>query len=70
MHVLCSWKAAAGTYLEVGSRLLTELQAESGVGLTEQLLAEVAVAREALEQADSSYNTALDKLEVRYSRLH
>lgn len=33
--------------------------------LTEQLLTEVAVAREALEKADASYNTALYKLEVR-----
>jgi hypothetical protein len=32
--------------------------------LTEQLLTEVAVAREALEKADAAYNKALDKLEV------
>lgn len=36
--------------------------------LTEQLLTEVAVAREALEKADAVYNTALDKLEVRSCR--
>lgn len=37
--------------------------------LTEQLLADVAAAREALEKADAAYNTALDKLEVRRSNL-
>lgn len=37
--------------------------------LTEQLLAEVAAAREALEKADAAYNTALDKLEVRMCNL-
>jgi len=60
-----SWKAAAGSYLDVGGQLLSQLQSDEGAVLTEQLLTEVAVAREALEKADASYNTALDKLEVR-----
>lgn len=60
----CSWKAAAATYLDVGGQLLAQLQSEEGAVLTEQLLTEVAVAREALEKADAAYNTALDKLEV------
>jgi hypothetical protein len=60
----CSWKAAAAAYLNVGGQLLSQLQSEEGAVLTEQLLTEVAVAREALEKADAAYNTALDKLEV------
>jgi hypothetical protein len=60
----CSWKAAAGAYLDVGTRLLRELQGEAGAVITESLLSEVAVAREALEKADGAYNAALDKLEV------
>lgn len=65
----CSWKAAAASYLDVGGQLLSQLQSEEGAVLTEQLLTEVAVAREALEKADAAYNTALDKLEVRSCRL-
>lgn len=64
---LHSWKAAAASYLDSGGRLLSQLQSEEGAVLTEQLLAEVAAAREALEKADAAYNTALDKLEVRMS---
>lgn len=59
-----SWKAAAASYLDVGGQLLSQLQSEEGAVLTEQLLTEVAVAREALEKADAAYNTALNKLEV------
>jgi hypothetical protein len=62
--VLHSWKAAAASYLDCGGQLLSQLQCEEGAVLTEQLLAEVAAAREALEKADAVYNTALDKLEV------
>jgi hypothetical protein len=65
MYVCCgSWKAAAGSYLDVGGQLLSQLQSEEGAVLTEQLLTEVAVAREALEKADAAYNAALDKLGV------
>lgn len=59
-----TWKAAAASYLDCGGRLLSQLQCEEGAVLTEQLLAEVAAAREALEKADAVYNTALDKLEA------
>lgn len=59
-----SWKGAAASYLDVGGQLLAQLQSEEGGVLTEQLLTQVAVAREALEKADVAYNKALDKLEV------
>lgn len=65
-----SWKGAAASYLDVGGQLLAQLQSEEGAVLTEQLLTEVAVAREALEKADAAYNKALDKLEVCSSALH
>jgi hypothetical protein len=65
-----SWKGAAASYLDVGGQLLAQLQSEEGAVLTEQLLTEVAVAREALEKADAAYNKALDKLEVRSSTVH
>jgi hypothetical protein len=44
---------------------MQQLQSSSGALLSEQLLGEVADAREALEKADTAYNVALDKLEVR-----
>jgi hypothetical protein len=64
-----SWKAAAQTYLQLGGRLLQQLQSSSGALLSEQALSQVADAREALEKADAAYNAALDKLEVTYLRL-
>jgi hypothetical protein len=44
---------------------MQQLQSSSGALLNEQVLSEVADAREALEKADAVYNAALDKLEVR-----
>lgn len=66
---LLSWRAAAEAYLGIGGQLLNQLQCDDGAVLSEQLLAQVAAAREDLEQADAAYNTALDKLEVRPSVL-
>lgn len=60
----CSWKAAAGVYLDLAGRLLCQLQSDTGALLTEDSLNKVAAAREDLEKADSKYNLALDKLEV------
>jgi hypothetical protein len=60
-----SWKSAAQDYLQLGGRLLQQLQSSSGALLSEQALSQVADARDALEKADAAYNAALDKLEVR-----
>uniref|UniRef100_A0A383VVD4 Cilium assembly protein DZIP1 N-terminal domain-containing protein n=1 Tax=Tetradesmus obliquus TaxID=3088 RepID=A0A383VVD4_TETOB len=43
---------------------MQQLQSSSGTLLSEQVLGNVADAREALEKADAAYNTALDKLEA------
>jgi hypothetical protein len=71
LPLLCrnSWKAAAQNYLQLGGRLLQQLQSSSRALLSKQALSQVADAREALEKADAAYNTALDKLEVTIQRL-
>lgn len=65
LWLYCSWKTAAGGYLEAAGQLLSELQSQQGSLLTGELLGQVAAAREALDTADAAYNTALDRLEVR-----
>ncbi|GIL91314.1 hypothetical protein Vretifemale_18956, partial [Volvox reticuliferus] len=61
-----SWKAAARTYLDVGSAFLSESM-ETGTVIRESLDA-TDTAKLALEAADRDYNAALDALEAEDSR--